>query len=1506
MAEPLGQMVIELGLDSSAFGKGITGAKQQVKYAMAEMKSGMSVMSASGRQLDVLQQKQRGLTNVMTAQERVVRSLKQSYDNSFVNGKATTQTGKLATQLQNATSKLASFKTQLANNAGAMAKMRVETTGWTGALNKIGQGATSVGTKMSAMGSAVNRVSGPVALGLGLAAKSAIDFDSQISAMGPLLTNGGAVTAKFRAQLDQLSSSSKKWSEQYGISTTDINNAMSEMIKRGFTTKQVMGSMPAVLDASKASGESLGTVMQATASIVEQFGLKTNSVKGTMKNTQMVTDSLTYAANATAAGFGDMSEAMSYVGPVAKGLGLSVQETAAAIGILSNRGIEGQKAGTNLRGMLTSLVKPTKQNTAAFKSMGMSAKDLNEDSHNLPKLIDDISNGTKGWTKAERTHAIAQAFGRENQAAVNALVESGSDSLRKLTKNTEDAGGATKKVADQLNDTKANQIKRFQSSIQVLGITIGEKLLPTLTPLVKEATDVVNGFAHMDSATQKTIIHMGLAVAAAGPLLKTLGGITKGFGLVSTGVVGVIARISGWSAKNAVLKGSLDATAAATSSNKTIVDKFGNALNGTSKTLTTVNGTTATAKTGFQLFGKSLTVAQGGVGVLGTALTPLGATLIGVGVAVAAGVAVWELWGKKAYESAKRTAEWGSDVGTAADKSLGKFKSFETTAGASLNNFSINGKKSAKSVSKAFDDMAKQVDSDAKKTNSGLEKSLSKLPTSVQALVRKGIEETEKSNTKAASSAKKTAAEVNTIMEHSAKDHYKLTKDEGIMVGNAQQSMADQELKVLGISGKKKKAILAAMNNDVSKMTKDQLNQTRIDLEDSLDKEADRYTKQKKVLKDYYKDGTISSKEYKAAVKELGSTHKQTDDQIVAGLYNTMKASGMSTNSMKAEFSSLGYTWSSVKKIIDDQAQSASKSGSALVKTTTGMSKSVKAAANTWNELIFDPKTGKVSTNAQEEINKATGSSKDWNAIMLLAKKGHLSTNATEMVAKAAIEKGKWDSMTWKEQKALIRSEGGEKITDLLMQGGMWNQLTLKQQEAIVNSKGGTDLLGSLSKMGVWNSMTLKEQKIAFNDAGSQSKIVKAVGSVKDWNALTPKQQQLLASSNSPEVVAKGINNVDTWNQLPVPVKNLLANDSKAAAVLRQAGINIDQYALKKPGEKKLSANSQDLDSKLAGANAKIQNFSSGNANKNLTASNNTGTGTASAHNTIQSRFLGPNGTKNLFASNNAGGGSSSAHSTVQNSFLGPNGTKKLFASNNAGSGTSSAHSTVSGFMGMNATKSIKASNGTGGGISSARSSINSVHGKSVTITAVFNAVAHGTKALLKKFGLKNGTTNFQGGYATVNDQLGGTFRELVKLPTGETFIPHGRNVTIPLPKRAQVIPATRTAKMFPGLPQFAKGLNVPTSSDIIQQPKEVIQTLTVSDNQSSNNALVAQNNQLVAQVKMLASGITDLIKAVADQNSKQVVITMNGDVMADGLAPLISKRQDKISVRENRLRGFR
>ena len=73
--EVLGRMVIELGLDHAAFGKGLTGAKREVKYAMAEMKSSMAVLGQSGRQFDVLSAKSKGLSQVMMSQQRVVEKL---------------------------------------------------------------------------------------------------------------------------------------------------------------------------------------------------------------------------------------------------------------------------------------------------------------------------------------------------------------------------------------------------------------------------------------------------------------------------------------------------------------------------------------------------------------------------------------------------------------------------------------------------------------------------------------------------------------------------------------------------------------------------------------------------------------------------------------------------------------------------------------------------------------------------------------------------------------------------------------------------------------------------------------------------------------------------------------------------------------------------------------------------------------------------------------------------------------------------------------------------------------------------------------------------------------------------------------------------------------------------------------------------------------------------------------------------------------------------------------
>ena len=154
------------------------------------------------------------------------------------------------------------------------------------------------------------------------------------------------------AVIAKLSDNSKKWAMEYGLSTKSVNEGMQELVKAGYDANQVTASMPAILNASKASGEDFNTVMQATTSILSQYGLGA-------KEAGRVTDSLSYVANKTKAGFKDMGDAMVYVGPVAKSVGMDVEQTAATIGILSNAGIQGEQAGTALCGALTRLLKPS-------------------------------------------------------------------------------------------------------------------------------------------------------------------------------------------------------------------------------------------------------------------------------------------------------------------------------------------------------------------------------------------------------------------------------------------------------------------------------------------------------------------------------------------------------------------------------------------------------------------------------------------------------------------------------------------------------------------------------------------------------------------------------------------------------------------------------------------------------------------------------------------------------------------------------------------------------------------------------------------------------------------------------------------------------------------------------------------------------------------------------------------------------------------------------------------
>nr|DAU66287.1 MAG TPA: minor tail protein [Caudoviricetes sp.] len=393
------------------------------------------------------------------------------------------------------------------------------------------------GERMNALGNTMtSRVTAPILAGFGAATKAAADFHSQVGAFGPLLSGGKPITNEIRQEMNQLGSASRRMAIDYGASTSEINQGMAELIRTGYSSQQVLGMLPNILNASIASGDKFADVMSVSSQVLSQFNLRGKTYEETLRNSTRVTDSLTYIANATSAGFADLGEGMSYVGPVAHSLNMSVEETASILGILSDNGIQASKGGTALRGALSRLLKPSKQNRKAFEAMGVAVDDFKKGTIKLPDIIDTIKKNTAGWTDEQRAAALAMAFGTEAQTAMNALVMQGGDALRNMTKEAEGAKGATEAIAQSMKELPEFKFKQATAQLKDLGIEIGSKLLPHVLKIVEGIRAWIMAFESLSPATQNAIIKAGLFLAALGPVLKILGNLTKVTGLAFTGV----------------------------------------------------------------------------------------------------------------------------------------------------------------------------------------------------------------------------------------------------------------------------------------------------------------------------------------------------------------------------------------------------------------------------------------------------------------------------------------------------------------------------------------------------------------------------------------------------------------------------------------------------------------------------------------------------------------------------------------------------------------------------------------------------------------------------------------------------------------------------------------------------------------------------------------------------------------------------------------------------------
>ncbi len=983
-------------------------------------------------------------------------------------------------------------------------------------FTKAGNSLQTFGNKLGSISSTTGKISSAtrdmsliIGAGMGYGIKQASEFNNSMTATQALLADT-VPASQMNAVITKLGDNSKKWAMEYGLSTKSVNSGMQELVKAGYDANQVTASMPAILNASKASGEDFNTVMQATTSILSQYGLGA-------KEAGRVTDSLSYVANKTKAGFKDMGDAMVYVGPVAKSVGMNVEQTASAIGILSNAGIQGEKAGTALRGALTRLLKPSKQNAEAMQELGFSAEEFKKGQIDLPDVIDRIKKSTEGMTDAEKASLIAKAFGTESQTAMNALVNEGSGALRDLTKETKGATGYTKELAKAMNSTDAAKFEKAKAKMEVLAITIGQKLLPIIVPLMEDIADLASKFADLPEPVQQNILKLGLFLGAISPIA---GVVSKTTGLLG-GLSGGFGKVLGALGKVGASKGAVTA----------LEGVAGGASNATASTV-------------------GLT---GAVGLLTNPVT-WGVILGGSAVIALAVIA------DGMQKAQQRTAEWGTEVSEVEANHLSKLKTKvdETTQSMTAFSGSADGVDDVKTAFKGL------VDEIERLQNKDLAKDL-KLAEKWD-LTDEQIQRMKDNASQVKDNAQKMSDEVVNIYKNASKSHRELSEEEKEIVLNNQTELINKQLELMNFSKNERKNIQKAMNGDYENLNMEQLAKALDTTKKWLSEENKAYKQSKSELKELLKAGALTQQEYNEKLATLEAEHQAKMEAYgekymsirkkmaeTSTKYLSPEAEKAYWNMIEQEMDKLGLSYDELQTKIKGFADSAEQTSGMTAKSIANMTDEMASANLAWNTMVLDPKTGEIKTNAQEEIQKALQAEGGWESMQFVLKNANLETNAKIAVGEALVANDQWNSLT-PEEKVLV-TNGSPAIEAIVTSKDMLNQWNAMPEEVKKilgsNEQFLSSAEGAKTALSAWNFMTPQQKELVAKNLTSGDVAL----AQQTIDSLTGKTATLDANDMTNDPVKRALDNVNSVKQnAPASVK--AKNDTGGQVASAKSDVN--------------------------------------------------------------------------------------------------------------------------------------------------------------------------------------------------------------------------------------------------------------------------------------------------------------------------------------------------------------
>ena len=1212
-ATPVGNMVIKLGLDDTDFGRGVENSKKQVKYLAKEMSANMKIADMAGNKLEKLAARYDGLSQIIKAQENQVSSLRKAYDESFVDGKATDSTKRLATELQDANGKLANYKKQLKD---------VELSKFTEKSDSAGRSVARLSEDMELSAKAFE-----------LAGNKAAAHKSKIASLNSIIEEQ-------KNKVDRLN---EAYSFSYGIDknsektnqlANDLKRAKIEMIETTgqlarlkVETQGVTGWMNKSADSYIKQGEAIakvgdnisklgtGLTIGVTAPIVAGVTAVTKAAvswesafAGVKKTNDEVTNSngqVIYSYADLETGLRNLSKELpsshteiAAVAEAAGQLGIKTQDVVSFTKVMLDMGESTNLSAEDAATAIAKIANITGLTSDEYQRFGSSVVALGNNFATTESDIVEMSNrlasaGTLAGLTNQEILGLATAM-----SSVGIEAEAGGTAMTQTLTAIETAATKGGESLDKFASIAGMSSEQFAT-------TWKNKPIEAIQAFIK-------GLGDLDSQGESATLvldEMGLSGVRQSNMLKSLA-------LASNTMTSAVDMSNkAWSENTALTKEANTRYETTESKLKMLKNEINDAAidlggpfvdalrNGLTAIKPTIEYLGELAKQFNELdteqqqniikwiaiaaaAGPTIKLLGGGakaigntrkwIGLLNKSLVDLAATAAEKKAITGATTAVTSLG------TASATAGGASGVGALATGlgaiagpaaiAVGAVAAVGIAAYAGVKAYEAHQLAGAKWGTKVTEEQDKVISKSYELRDKAVSY-VNEYADGVKGSADKAI----KANNAIVDSIEQTLQKERERDEKAAKSLYSEDAQKRAEAYIEGQKALDEE------------------NVALAKKTTDRINEI---LKNSSDNNRNLSDEERQYIAANY--NRLSDEQLKAAgftknqriaiesayqtdLSKLSTKELQTRAENVTKALDKEQASYEKQKSKLAEIYGEGTEnyKAELAKLNEANQQNNESMILGLAKLTLQQGFSLDQMSGAWEKYGWTTQEVQALVNASNNTTtenldmmaKATNEAGiAWNQLALDPKTGEVKTNMADTLVEIAKTDEGWSKLSFMAKNADISTNAKEEIAIAMGEAGKWETMYLTDKKLLVNGdEAQLALYDTIDKLGMWNQYNADRKTLGVNNADAIYELMAAQGKLQEWNGLAPELKTLLATDPAKMTIENTKSALDQYNALPPALKKLVGDNSSLISNVDAAKQRLVNYQLYNPDPKKLS-----------------------------------------------------------------------------------------------------------------------------------------------------------------------------------------------------------------------------------------------------------------------------------------------------------------------------------------------